>query len=185
MVSEIGRHIVVYGPAGSGKTFVALKISRLIGVPHIELDSLFWLPEWQEKSLEDFRNDVSTIIDENPGGWVFDGNYGRVRDLILPLTDTVIWLRLPFRVVFWNLLKRSVTRMWKKDVLWGTNRESWRGMFFSRDSLLLYVIRNWKRYRQKISQDLNEMPHHATVIELHSLKEVESFLTNSVSNIDS
>jgi adenylate kinase family enzyme len=142
------------------------------------------LPEWKEKSLEQFREDVSCILIDNTDGWVCDGNYSRVRDLILPMTDTVVWLRLPFRIVFWNLLKRTVTRAWNKDILWGTNRESWRGMFFSRDSLLLYVIKNWKRYMRKISKDLDEIPHHASVIELHSLKEVDLYLDTLESTTD-
>lgn len=185
MVSKIGRHIVVYGPAGSGKTFVALKIAQSIGVPHIELDAVFWLSEWKEKSIEQFREDVSCILIDNTDGWVCDGNYSRVRDLILPMADTVVWLRLPFRIVFWNLLKRSITRAWNKDILWGTNRESWRGMFFSRDSLLLYVIKNWKRYTRRITRDLKEMPHHASVIKLHSMKEIDTFLAALIPAMDS
>ncbi len=176
-MSQIGRHIVVYGPSGSGKTFVAMKIARFIGVPHIELDAIFWLPEWKEKSLEEFRKDVITALNKNADGWVFDGNYGRVRDLILPLADTVIWLRLPFWVVFWNLFKRTISRARNKEILWRSNRESWQKAFFSCDSLFLYVIKNWKRYKWKITCDLKEIPHQASVIKLHSLKEIESFLS--------
>lgn len=162
-----------------------MKIAQLIGVPHIELDAVFWLPEWKEKLLEQFREDVSSILNENTGGWVFDGNYGRVRDLILPLADTVVWLRLPFWVVFWNLFKRTISRARNKEILWDSNRESWQKAFFRVDSLFLYVIKNWKRYTRKITQDLNEIPHQASVIELHSLKEIESFLATLYTTIDS
>jgi len=98
-MSQIGRRIVVYRPTGSGKTTIASEIAQSIGVPHIELDAIFWLPDWLEKSVEQFRDDVLAVIDKNPGGWVCDGNYSRVRDVILPQADTVVWLRLPFRVV--------------------------------------------------------------------------------------
>jgi len=66
-MSQIGRRIVVYGPAGSGKTYIAGKIAGSIGVPHIELDALFWLPEWEEKSLEQFRDDVSCAMATTAG----------------------------------------------------------------------------------------------------------------------
>ncbi len=175
-MSQIGRNIVVYGPTGSGKTTVARSIARSVGVPHIELDAIFWLPEWVSKSWEQFRDDVSVVLSENADGWVSDGNYSHLRDLILPLADTVVWLRLPFIVVYWQLLRRTVTRSWNGEVLWGNNRESWRKAFLSRDSLLLYLIRTWRRHHRGIGRDLKEIPNQATVIELHSTKEIEVFL---------
>ncbi|UCH43632.1 MAG: AAA family ATPase [Dehalococcoidales bacterium] len=175
-MSEVGSRIVVYGPAGSGKTTVAASIAGSIGIPHIELDAIFWLPDWVSKSWEQFREDVSIVLAQYPEGWVCDGNYSHVRDLVLPMADTVIWLRLPFPVVFWQLLRRTVSRSVKKEVLWGNNYESLRLAFFSRDSLLLYVIRRWRRHQRLIKRDLKEIPNQARVIELHSAKEIEALL---------
>jgi len=176
-VSEVGRRIVVYGPAGSGKTTVAASIAKSTGVPHIELDAVFWLPDWVSKPWEQFREDVSAVLARYPGGWVCDGNYSHVRDLVLPLADTVVWLRLPFPVVFWQLLRRTVSRSVKREMLWGNNYESLRLAFFSRDSLLLYVIRTWRRHQRLIKRDLEEIPNQARVIELRSAGEIEALLT--------
>ena len=182
-MSQVGCRVVVYGPAGSGKTTIAGKIARAIGVPHIELDAIFWLPEWVSKSWEQFREDVSIALNNNPGGWVCDGNYSHVRDLILPMADTVVWLRLPFRVVFWQLLRRTVIRSRSGELLWGYNRESWRKAFLSRDSLLLYVIRKWRRHRRLIERDIREIPNQASVIMLRSIEEIEDFLTSLDSKV--
>ena len=175
---KIGRRIVVYGPTGSGKTAVASRIARYVGVPHIELDAVFWLPQWTEKPVEEFRADVSTLLSNHTDGWVFDGNYSRVRDLILPLADTVVWLRPPLRVAFWRLLKRTVVRNWKQEPLWGTNRESWRGAFLSRDSLLLYQMTHWRRTQERIGRALKEIPHQVSVLELRSVPQIEAFLAS-------
>lgn len=175
---EIGRRIVVYGAVCSGKSTVANRIAQGIKVPHIELDALFWTAQWVEKPLEEFRTDVSTILDANAGGWVCDGNYSQVRDLILPLASTVVWLRPPFRVAFWRLLKRTIKRCWSHELLWGNNRESLRRAFLHRDSLFLYVIRNWHRSHKVVDRALENMPHKALIIELHSSKEVNSFLAS-------
>ena len=172
----LGKHVLVWGPACSGKTTLGQEIARRIGVPHIELDAVFWKPEWVETTLEEFRRDVQAIVRDNPDGWVIDGNYGRIKDLVLPEADTVVWLRLPFRVVFWRALKRAVVRSWTKEPLWGSNYETFREQFFSRDSLLLYIIRNWRRYTRKGREELAVIPHHARVIELRSSSQVKEFM---------
>jgi len=171
-----GRRIIVCGATGTGKTTVAKSIARLLGLPHIELDAIFWTPGWVSKPPQQFRANVSAVLDNNPGGWVIDGNYSRVRDLILPLADTVVWLRPPFRVAFWRLFKRTVRRAWSGEILWGNNRESWRLSFLSRDSLLLYAITTWRRHHKKTRQAFDTILHHANIIELRSILEIEKFL---------
>ena len=170
------RHIVVYGPTGSGKSTLAGKLSKLTGVPHIELDAIFWKPGWVEKPIDEFRTDVSAALARCADGWVCDGNYSKVRDLILPLADTIVWWNPPFRVAFWRLLKRTVTRCQEGKILWGTNRETWRQNFFSRDSLILYQVTHWRKYG-RIGKTLEEIPHRAVVIRLRSQKEVDAFLS--------
>lgn len=172
----IGRHIMLCGPSSSGKTTVSKTIANIIGVPHIELDAIFWKPDWIEKPLKEFRMDVSTLIDTHKEGWVFDGNYARIRDIILPYADTVIWLRLPLRVVFWRMLCRTISRIRSREPLWGYNYETVRKAFFSRDSLLLYILMNWRRHFRTMKRSLEGIPHHASLIELHSQKDIDEFL---------
>ena len=57
-----------------------------------------------------------------------------------PVADTLIWLDLPFPLVMWRLLRRTLGRIRSRQDLWGTgNRESFRGAFLSRDSILLWT----------------------------------------------
>ena len=177
-IAMLGRRILVWGPASSGKTTVAREFARCTGLPHIELDAIFWKPDWVETSLDEFRNAVSDVIRDNPDGWVIDGNYGRIKDMVLPQADTVIWLRLPLCVVLWRVLKRTITRIWRNEPLWSNNYETWRKSFFSRDSLLLYIIKNWRRYIRKGKEELAAIPHHAKIIEVHSSRQVEELLTD-------
>ena len=128
-----------------------------------------------ESSLEEFRAGVSAVLSKCADGWVCDGNYSRVRDLTLPPADMVVWLRPSFRLAFWRLLKRTITRAWDGKLLWGINRETWRQSFFSRDSIILFQVTHWRNY-EKIGKNLEEIPHHAKVIELRSQKEVDAFL---------
>ena len=143
----------------------------------MELDAVFWKADWTETPLDDFRAMVSALLKEHTDGWVFDGNYhSRIRDLVLPQADTAVWIRLPFRIVFWQGLVRTVTRAWKKESLWGNNRESWRQTFFSTDSLLLFIITNWRSHIRATRQAFDENPHKVEIIELHSRKEIDAFM---------
>ena len=94
----IGRRVSVCGLTGSGKTTLARHVAECIGVPLIELDSIFWQPGWTAKPVDELRADVYAAIQTHKDGWVCDGNYHQTRDITLPEADTVIWLRLPFRV---------------------------------------------------------------------------------------
>jgi hypothetical protein len=96
--------------------------------------------------------------------------------VVLSGADTAIWLRLPFRVVFTRLLRRTVTRAWRKEELWNGNRESFRMSFASRDSILLWGVTNWRPHVGKMERVLAETPHNANLIVLRSQREVDALL---------
>ena len=70
-------------------------------------------------------------------GWVVDGNYGSFRDSVWGRADTVVWLNYPLPVVQLQLIKRTMTRLLRKKVLWNGNIEDWREYFLSRESIFL------------------------------------------------
>ncbi|MEM8613731.1 MAG: hypothetical protein AAGF93_17030 [Cyanobacteria bacterium P01_H01_bin.105] len=50
-----GQRIVVVGTSGSGKTTLAREMSLRSQLPHIELDALYWEPNWGEPPKDMFR----------------------------------------------------------------------------------------------------------------------------------
>ena len=56
-------------------------------------------------------------------GWVVDGNYSVVRDLVWDRADTVVWLDLPRLVVVRRITTRSIRRVVWREELWNGNRE--------------------------------------------------------------
>ena len=175
---SIGSHISIRGATGSGKTTLGHTLGQRFGLPVVELDALYWLPNWQAKPLGQFRADVKATLDACSQGWVCVGNYSQAQDLVLSQADTILWLRLPFRVSFWRLCKRTVARAWTQTLLWegNQNRESWRQSFFSRNSILLYAITSRKMHVQNTLCSLDATPHHAPVIELRSGRAVRRLL---------
>jgi len=139
-----GRRINVIGTTGSGKTTVARAIAARLDVPCIELDALFWKPNWGETPDEEFLPKV----DEATRGerWVLDGNYSRTRPIVWPRADTVVWLDYAFPRVFGQLLRRTIRRAATKEPMWDGCAESWRKAFFSRDSILIWCLQTyWRR----------------------------------------
>lgn len=172
----LGKHIAVWGNSSSGKTTLAASLARRTGLPHIEMDAVFWRPDWVEAPLDEFRADITTAIEANPDGWVMDGNYSRVQDIVLPRVETLIWIRLPLLIVLWRATTRCLGRIISKEPLWGINRETWRKSFFSRESLLWYILTTWRGYAKKRKHIMEAIPHRARIIELHSRKDVQRFL---------
>jgi adenylate kinase family enzyme len=174
---EVGRRIVIYGNSGSGKSTLGRALSARLGVPYIELDEVVhYRPNWEDRTDEDFRAQVRARLDASPEGWICDGNYRAVRDLVLPQADTAIWLRLPFPVVYWRLVSRTIPRSIRREALWHGNHESLRQTFFSKESMLLWGLTSWRRSRRSIAAALASIPHGARVIELRRPGEVEALL---------
>jgi adenylate kinase family enzyme len=176
-VNDKKRRFVVYGPPGAGKSTLAERMSRVTGLSHIELDAIFWKPNWTESPIEEFRANVSAALEKCPDGWICDGNYSKVRDIILTSADAIVWICPPFPVAFWHMLNRTIARAWDRKMLWGTNRESWRQSFLSRNSIILFQMTNWRQYG-KFGRDLEGISNQLPVIRLRSNKDIKAFLNS-------
>lgn len=163
---KIGHRIVVCGRSDSGKTTVARQIAQYIGIPHIELDALLWEPHGVRKPVEESLSEVLSLISKHTDGWVFDGIY-QFQDIILPLADTVIWIRLPFRVHFWRLMKRNI-RWWMGHGRHKRIRRTLKGTLKQ-----LYIIIS---FHKRIRRVLEGIPPQASIIQLRSSKEIDAFL---------
>lgn len=98
--------IMIVGSPGSGKTTLALKLSRLTGIPVIHLDKLFWREGWNHVSREEFDELLKKALSGEK--WIIDGNYGRTLDIRLQHADTVIFLACNRLLCLFRVLKRTV-----------------------------------------------------------------------------
>ena len=169
--------MIIVGTSCSGKTTLARELSRILRVPCIELDAIHWKPAWQPRPAEEFRQMVSEVVEGER--WVIDGNYSRVRDVVWARGTTIIWLNYPFRVVLWRALCRSVKRAATQEELFSGNRESFRKSFFSRESIILWVISSYRRLRRNYRRILDNGDHpHLRVIELRSPGQAENLIAS-------
>ena len=143
------NRINVVGTTGSGKSMLAERIAVRLNLSFIELDALYWRPNWRGTPDEEFIPKVKDAI--RKPGWVVAGNYSRVRHIIWPRAEVVVWLDYAFPLVFWRLFKRTVRRSITREKLWNTNVESfWTHLkLWSDDSLFHWLIQTyWRRKRE-------------------------------------
>lgn len=179
-----GRRIAIIGVTGSGKTTLARQISAILGIPHVELDSLHWGPNWVMAETDAFRAQVGQALacDE----WVTDGNYSKARDIIWGRANTIVWLDYALPVILWQLVTRTLRRIITREELWNTNRETWRGALFGKDSLFLFAIQTHPRHR-KSYPELFQKPEnaHLQVIRLKNRRETQGWLAQLRSHMGS
>ncbi|HEU4751124.1 MAG TPA: adenylate kinase [Acidimicrobiia bacterium] len=117
------RRVAVVGTTGSGKSTFAAALAGRLGVPHIELDAIYHQPNWTPLSDDEFRRRISEVVTGD--GWVADGNYSKVRDLVWGAADTVVVLAYSRALVMRRVVARTFGRMWQRQELWNGNRERW------------------------------------------------------------
>lgn len=162
---EVPRRIAVIGTSGSGKTTLAHRVAQRLGIVHVELDSLYWGPDWTPTPREAFRERVAQALSGR--SWTTDGNYSSARDIIWMRADTVVWLDyslpLVMRRVTWRTIRRSVLR----EELWSGNREGLRTALLSRDSIIWWAFSTYRRRKREYPLLLSQPRYaHLRVVRL-------------------
>lgn len=171
------ERVVVVGVTSSGKSTLAERLARRFDLNFIELDALHWEPDWQEAPLDVFRRRVAAATETEK--WVVAGNYRTVRDLIWPQAEAVIWLDYPLLTVLWQLTRRTFTRWWNHELLWGTNHEPfWRHFkLWSQDSLFHWLFKTYWRRKREFPVVLSLPEHqHLKLIRFTHPEETEAWL---------
>jgi adenylate kinase family enzyme len=169
------RRVIVVGTSGSGKTWMARVLAARLEVPHVELDALYWEPNWTAASSERLRERVLAATAGE--AWVVDGNYAKLRDVFWPRADTVVWLDYSLWVVLWRVTARTLRRMLTGEVLWSGNRESFRTTFLSRNSILLWAWQTHPLNRRRYAEVFADPAYaHLTVVRLSTQRAADQWL---------
>lgn len=100
------KKIAIIGCAGSGKTTLAIKLSKLLNLPIYHLDQYYWKPNWQRPIFEEFEAAHKQLCDQKE--WIIEGIYSRTLEYRFKTTDCVIFLDIPRRLCLWRILKRTI-----------------------------------------------------------------------------
>ena len=174
-MSQPQRLAIVASASGNGKTTVGRQLATQLGLPFLELDSLFHGPNWTQPPLAEIRAQLDPIL-AGPG-WVIDGVYmTHLGNLIPDHAELIVWLDLPIRVWLPRLLRRTYRRIHNQEELWNGNREAWRGVLLGRKALLPYAIRSHFRRRRQWPAEFGPTP----VTRLRKQTEIDAFVADPV-----
>jgi len=173
------NRIVVVGTTSSGKSTLAKTISTRFGHDFVDLDALHWEPNWTEAPQDVFNKRVEDAIKASK--WVVAGNYHSVRHIIWPKAEAVIWLDYSLWRIFWQMTRRTFSRWWNRELLWGTNYENlWTHLkLWSDESLFHWLFKTyWRRKREY--PYLFDLPEHQhlKVIRFKHPRETEQWLNS-------
>jgi len=172
---ESPQRIAVVGTSGSGKTILAQQLADRLGIPHVELDALHWDANWTPVSDDVFRERTAQALSGEE--WTVDGNYGRVRDIIWDRAGTVVWLDYSLSVILWRVTRRTILRSVRREELWHGNREQLRTALFSRDSIILWSLRTYRRRRREYPVLFSRPEYaHLKVVHLQSPRAARKWL---------
>jgi len=169
------QRVVVVGMSGSGKSTLATELARLLRCTHVELDALFWKPDWQEAEQSEF---LAAVEAATAGGrWIVSGNYwNRLSTTLWARADTVVWLDLPMWLVQRRVVLRTVRRAVTRQHLWGTNRERLSHLW-STDALWRYNQTHRNDFTQRYEGAMADPRwSHLTFFRLRARKEVRQLL---------
>jgi adenylate kinase family enzyme len=164
---------VVAGVSGSGKTTLAATLAQVIGGPHTEIDALFHGPGWTPRP--EFLDDVQTLVAAET--WTTEWQYDSARPILAEHADLLVWLDLPFvRVTVPRLIRRTLSRRWRREVLWNGNVEPpLRTIFTDPNHVIRWGIQTRRKFTDLVPHLEYEYPQLA-VVRLRSQVEVDRWI---------
>ena len=152
--------IAIIGYSGSGKSTLAKRLGELYGASVLHLDTVHFLPKWEERTNEDECKIVTEFLDANES-WVIDGSYSKiVYERRMQEADKIILLLFNRFICFHRVVKRYKTYK-------GKSRES---IAQGCEEKLDFAFAKWviwdgrlKKRRKKFERVLQKFPDKTVV----------------------
>ncbi len=101
---------MILGPGASGKSTLAIQLSKITGLPLIELDKVFWQPGLAATPRDQWIKMQERLVEASE--WIIDGDLGPYDavEVRLHAADTIIFLDFLLLRCAWRAIRRSRER---------------------------------------------------------------------------
>ena len=159
------KKIYIIGAPGSGKSYLAKKLSSKFEIPHFDLDNVFWKTKYTVKRSENEKKRLFSKIIQSNKGWIIEGAFSSFIDKALTGADEVIWLDIHPNIISWRIFSRFVKNFRNRT-------ESLQDVYN-----LIKFARSYKRedgmfYRHKAKVEKQQIEF----ISIQNRKELENYL---------
>ena len=119
------RRVVILGRGGAGKSVLSHQLSKVTGLPVVELDALFWQPGLVPMGPSGWAACQRELV-QRPA-WILDGDlgpYDQALEVRLRAADTIVVLDFAFLRCAWRTLRRGRERADYWGWVWSWRRRS-------------------------------------------------------------
>jgi adenylate kinase family enzyme len=106
------KKIHIVGGPGSGKSYLAAKLSRELDIEHHDLDDIFWdhrIKGYGKKSDPTYRDGkLASILSRDC--WIIEGSYYKWLDQSFDKSDVIVLLVPPTWLRQWRIIVRFIKR---------------------------------------------------------------------------
>lgn len=100
------RRIAVTGPAGAGKSYLAVELGSVLGLPVIHLDTLYWKPGWvRTPEAEWVETQRRALAGES---WIVDAQYDDMLPDWFEAADTIVFVDASPLQCLWRVSRRRL-----------------------------------------------------------------------------
>lgn len=166
----MNQKIIITGTTCTGKTTLGNKLSHELSITQIDLDELYFLPEWVEKDKEVFVQDVINAT-KGLNNWIVTGSYQTLlKDTIWQEASVIVWLDYPLNLIIRRCFIRTWKRVFYKEKCCGENYETLKKVF-SKESLFLWIFKSYWWRKERMNNWMNGIFSHKKWIVLKSPKQ--------------